>query len=128
MESGVPLTDLDRMPWLRTLADLLGERHTAGRPTVVTCSALRRRYRDVLRSSVPGQEVFFLHLHASFEVLYARMSQRTKHFMPTSLLQSQFDTLEPLQPDEEGAEVDVAPPLEQVVAESEKRVRAWVGR
>jgi gluconokinase len=56
------------------------------------------------------------------------MSHRTKHFMPTSLLQSQFDTLEPLQADEDGAAVDVTPPLEQVVAESEKLVRVWVGR
>jgi gluconokinase len=128
MESGVPLTDEDRMPWLTTLADLLGERHAAGRATILTCSALRRPYRDVLRGSVPEREVFFLHLHAPFEVLYARMSHRTKHFMPTSLLQSQFDTLEPLQDDEDGAEVDVTPPLEQVVAESEKLVRAWAGR
>jgi gluconokinase len=59
--------------------------------------------------------VFFLHLHAPFEVLEKRMAERTKHFMPPSLLQSQFDTLEPLQDDEVGVVVDVTPPLEQVV-------------
>jgi gluconokinase len=115
MESGVPLTDEDRMPWLQALAGLLARARAENRPTVLTCSALRRSYRDVLRSAVPDDDVFFLHLHAPFEVLEKRMAERTKHFMPPSLLQSQFDTLEPLQDDEVGVVVDVTPPLEQVV-------------
>jgi len=122
MESGIPLTDEDRTPWLERLADLLATRDAAGTSTVLTCSALRRAYRDTLRSGVP--EAFFVHLHAPFDVLLARMGKRTRHFMPTSLLQSQFDTLEPLGPDESGVVVDVSPPIEVVVSEAVAAVRA----
>ncbi len=125
MEAGTPLTDEDRAPWLQALADELERRETAGESSVVTCSALRRAYRDVLRTGSP--ELFFVHLHAPFEVLLGRMSQRTKHFMPTSLLQSQFDTLEPLEPDEAGAVVDVTPPLEEVVRTAAAAVRSRFG-
>lgn len=114
MSAGEPLTDDDRQPWLQTLANLLELRTAAGTPTILTCSALRRSYRDLLRTGSPT--LFFIHLHADFDVLRARMGDRTKHFMPTSLLQSQFDTLEPLQPDELGAVIDVTPPLDEVVA------------
>ncbi|QNN54778.1 gluconokinase [Nocardioides mesophilus] len=115
MTAGTPLTDEDRMPWLRTLAALVGERYADGRSTVLTCSALRRGYRDVLRTGVPRGKMFFVHLHAPFAVLEQRMTQRTKHFMPTSLLQSQVDTLEPLEADEPGVVVDVTPGLDEVV-------------
>lgn len=123
MAAGIPLTDEDRWPWLQAIADRVGERDAAGRSTLVTCSALKRTYRDVLRSAV-STDTFFVHLHAPFEVLEERMGQRTKHFMPTSLLQSQFDTLEPLQPDEDGVQVDVSPPVEDVVATAVAAVRA----
>src|SRR6185437_9615162 len=111
MSSGIPLTDEDRWPWLRAIAEMIAEHRKQGCSMVVTCSALRRSYRDVLRSAEPGDDPFFLFLHAPFEVLEKRMAHRTKHFMPTSLLQSQFDTLEPLADDEVGAAVDVSPPL-----------------
>lgn len=124
MAAGVPLDDEDRRPWLEILAGLLGRDHAAGRSSVLTCSALRRSYRDLLRSEVPGESVFFVHLAADFEVLRDRMAQRTGHFMPASLLQSQFDTLEPLEPDERGTRVDVAPPLDQVVDEALAAVRS----
>jgi len=124
MSSGIPLTDDDRWPWLRAIADLIAEHRRRGRSMVVTCSALRRSYRDVLRSGAPDEDLFFLHLHAPFDVLEKRMAHRTKHFMPTSLLQSQFDTLEPLDDDELGAEVDVSPPLDEVVDEAEAAIRA----
>lgn len=117
MSAGIPLTDEDRMPWLRELAAVMAERHAAGVPTVLTCSALKRAYRDVLRSAVPGHEVFFVHLHADAAVLEERMQAR-EHFMPASLLRSQLDTLEPLEPDEAGVVVDVAAPLDRVVAEA----------
>ncbi len=116
MAAGVALTDDDRLPWLQILADLAGERYAAGRSVVLTCSALRRSYRDVLRSGVPQGAMFFVHLHAPFEVLEERMSQRTKHFMPPSLLASQLDTLEPIESDEPGEVVDVSPDLDEVVA------------
>ena len=120
MESGTPLTDEDRWPWLQAIADLVEIRDHECTSTVVTCSALRRKYRDVLRGAAP---TFFVHLDAPFEVLEARMQERTKHFMPTSLLRSQFDTLEPLDDDESGAVVDVSPPIDVVVEEAVNAVR-----
>jgi gluconokinase len=120
MSEGVPLTDEDRLPWLRAIAELVAVRDSEGTSTVVTCSALKRSYRDVLRAAAP---TFFVHLHAPFEVLQERMQQRTKHFMPTSLLRSQFDTLEELGDDECGAVVDVSPPVDVVVEEAVNDVR-----
>lgn len=124
MAAGVPLDDDDRRPWLEALAGLLAREHAAGRSSVLTCSALRRSYRDILRSEVPEDLIFFVHLAADFDVLRDRMALRQRHFMPTSLLQSQFDTLEPLEPDERGVLVDVTPPLDQVVARALAAVRS----
>ena len=115
MSSGTPLDDDDRRPWLEILGSLLASHHAAGVSTVLTCSALKRAYRDILRADVPAGSVFFVHLAAPFEVLRARMESR-EHFMPPSLLQSQFDTLEPLGPDEAGEVFDVTPPADEVVA------------
>ena len=120
MEHGIPLTDEDRWPWLQAIAELVAVKDHEGVSTVVTCSALKRRYRDLLRDAAPS---FFVHLDAPFEVLRDRMQRRTKHFMPASLLQSQFDTLEPLDESEEGAVVDVSPPVEEVVEEALNAVR-----
>ncbi len=114
MEAGDPLTDEDRWPWLTRVAETMREQADAGRSSVVTCSALKRAYRDRLREDV--SDVWFLHLHAPAEVLADRMSQRTRHFMPVSLLDSQLATLEPLAADEHGRVVDVTPPLDDVVA------------
>jgi gluconokinase len=120
MEHGIPLTDEDRWPWLQAIAELVAVRDHEGTSTVVTCSALKRSYRNVLRDAAP---TFFVHLHAPFEVLEQRMQLRTKHFMPTSLLRSQFDTLEELGDDEDGAVVDVSPPVDEVVEEAVNAVR-----
>lgn len=120
MESGTPLTDEDRWPWLQAIAELVAVREHEGVSTVVTCSALKRSYRDVLRDATP---TFFVHLHAPYDVLEGRMQSRTKHFMPTTLLRSQFDTLEDLGDDESGAVVDVTPPVEEVVEEAVNAVR-----
>lgn len=127
MASGVPLDDADRAPWLRTLAKLMAAHDGGGTSTVLTCSALKRSYRDVLRTAVPGGEVFFLHLHGEFAVLEERMAERRGHFMPASLLRSQFATLEPLGPDEVGAVVDVSPPVETVVTTAITAVRNRYG-
>ncbi len=108
MSAGIPLTDEDRWPWLETVAGWIRGQIDAGRPGVVTCSALRRRYRDVLRTEV----TVFVHLHGSRELLEERMAARKDHFMPLSLLESQLATLEPLQPDELGVVVDIGPPTE----------------
>jgi gluconokinase len=94
MAAGVPLTDLDRKPWLAAVHAWLRRAAVARRPVIVTCSALRRRYRQALREGVPG--VVFVHLDAPRAVLEARMRDRTGHFMPPQLLDSQLETLEPL--------------------------------
>jgi gluconokinase len=111
MSAGHPLTDVDRMPWLGRLAAWIREHDTAGRPTLMSCSALRRTYRDVLRSG--ADDVVFVHLTGDKGLLLERMDAR-EHFMPPSLLESQLDTLEPLHPDERGLTVDVADPPDVV--------------
>lgn len=121
MSAGTPLDDDDRAPWLEALAQWTREQHDAGHDTVLTCSALRRRYRDVLRGAV-SEPTFFVHLAGSAEVLAQRMVARD-HFMPTSLLDSQFATLEQLEPDEDGEVVDVNRPLEEVLEETLAIVR-----
>ncbi|MGW0564247.1 gluconokinase [Streptomyces sp. NPDC003016] len=103
MRAGVPLDDEDRRPWLDAIATWLAEH--AGRGGVVTCSALKRRYRD--RLAAVSSEVFFLHLDGSAELIAGRLARREDHFMPTSLLRSQIDALEPLEPDEPGAAVPI---------------------
>lgn len=114
MAAGDSLTDEDRAPWLDEISDRASRQAAAGRSSVLTCSALRRAYRDRLRAGVPA--MFFLHLDGSYEVLEPRMQRRERHFMPTGLLRSQFDTLEPLEPDEDGAVVDVAGTVEEVIS------------
>ncbi|MGK5500266.1 gluconokinase, partial [Streptomyces sp. URMC 125] len=112
MSSGVPLTDEDRRPWLDAIAEWLRERGARG--GVVTCSALRRRYRDRLREAAP--ELFFVHLDGSPELIASRMSARRGHFMPPELLRSQLDTLEPLAEDEAGAVVPIDGTPEETVS------------
>ncbi|WP_275003791.1 gluconokinase [Promicromonospora iranensis] len=121
MSAGIPLDDDDRRPWLRSLATEIARLDGAGEISVTACSALRRVYRDWLREGHPG--LFFVHLDSTFDVLLARMKLRT-HFMPPSLLQSQLDTLEPLEPDEAGVVIDDTPPADVVIATSLDAVRA----
>ncbi|MFG2000322.1 gluconokinase [Spirillospora sp. NPDC048911] len=103
MSAGVPLDDTDRLPWLRAIgAWLAGHAHRGG---VVGCSALKRAYRDLLRDCAPG--VGFVHLHGEREVVRRRVAGRPGHFMPASLVDSQFRALEPLEPDERGVVLDL---------------------
>jgi gluconokinase len=127
MAAGIPLTDEDRRPWLQALADLVGACHEAGVGTVLACSALRRAYRDVLRSTVPSEESLVVELDADAETLRSRMAERTGHFMPASLLDSQLATLESLEPDEGGLIVDTRRPPKVVIAEALAAVKAWRG-
>jgi len=99
MADGIPLTDADRAPWLDAVAAALAE------PVVVACSALKRRYRDRLREAAPDLALVYLHGEAT--LLAARMEGREGHFMPTSLLRSQLDTLEEPAADEDAIGVDV---------------------
>ncbi|MET9776655.1 gluconokinase [Streptomyces sp. NPDC006367] len=110
MTAGTPLTDEDRWPWLDAIGDWAHGR--AGLGGVVSSSALKRSYRDRLRAAAPG--VVFVHLTGSRELIADRMSHREGHFMPTALLDSQFATLQPLEPDEAGVAVDVAGSPEEI--------------
>ena len=110
MASGTPLTDEDRLPWLETIRDWID-----GTPShaIITCSALKRSYRDLLRGA--RSRVRFLHLDGSPQVLGQRMAARKGHFMPAALLISQLETLERLGPDEDGTVVDIDRSEEEIV-------------
>ena len=121
MAGGTPLDDDDRWPWLdavgRTLAEEPG--------IVVACSALKRRYRDRLRAS--AGDVVFVHLVGSRQLLEERMGSRSEHFMPTSLLESQLRTLEPLDASEHGIQLDVTPSPPILVKEILETLRSAHG-
>jgi gluconokinase len=103
MRAGHRLTDGDRAPWLAKIAAWISERRRAGRPAIVTCSALKRKYRDVLRAD----GVVFVHLAGTREQIARRLATRPGHFMPAALLDSQFADLEPPAPDENAITVDI---------------------
>jgi len=111
MTAGQPLDDDDRYPWLEAIGGWLAERCASG--GVMSCSALKRKYRDQLRRHCP--QVEFVHLHGTPEVIGRRQASRPGHFMPASLLKSQFDTLEPLEPDEHGIQIDVDRSIDAIV-------------
>lgn len=92
MHDGIPLTDDDRWPWLRTIREAIEARQRAHETAVFTCSSLKRSYRDILRGT--DRDVCFVYLRGTFEVLHERLATRTGHFFDPSLLQSQLDTLE----------------------------------
>jgi gluconokinase len=113
MSAGNPLTDADRQPWLRSIGDWIAARDQASSGGVVTCSALKRQYRDLLREYSP--RVWFLHLAGAKNVIADRMAERKGHFMPFELLDSQYADLEPLATDEPGLTVDVRKSPEELV-------------
>lgn len=121
MAAGHPLTDEDRRSWLDAVGRTLGESAASG-GLVMACSALRRAYRDRLRDHAPG--AVFVHLTGRPELLAQRAAARTGHFMPPSLLPSQLAVLEPLEPDEAGVAIDVAPPVADIAAAAVGWVRA----
>lgn len=113
MHAGVPLTDADREPWLAAVKAWIDGRVAAGEPGLVTCSALKRRYRESL---VAGRaQVRVLYLKADEQVIEERIKARTGHFMPASLLESQLHILEEPSADENPIVVDVAGTLEETV-------------
>ena len=117
MAAGTPLSDDDRWPWLHAIAEWIS-RQSGG---VVSCSALKRRYRDVLRAASDG--VWFLHLTGDRTLLAERMSGRSGHFMPLALLDSQLADLEPLAADESGLAVDLATTPEEMVETALRALR-----
>jgi gluconokinase len=121
MHAGNPLTDEDRWPWLDAIAAWIDTRLAAHGPGVVTCSALKRAYRDRLIGSRKSVRLVFL--HADRALLAKRLAERTGHFMPPSLLDSQLATLEPPAPDENPLSVDLGPPPEVVIEEILAKLR-----
>lgn len=118
MHKGIPLTDEDRLPWLEAIAAWIATRQQAGSRAVVACSALKRRYRDILLGGRP--DVRLVYLKGAMELISRRIATRHEHFMPASLLESQFDALEEPGPDENPITVSIegqpAGIVEQIVS------------
>jgi carbohydrate kinase (thermoresistant glucokinase family) len=120
MAAGVALTDDDRRDWLLAVANHLRSAMTANQPLVVSCSALRRSYRDLLRRAAP--DVAFVHVHGDPALLAQRMNARVGHYMPASLLASQLKALEAPEADEHAITFDTSLAPEQIAA----RAAAWL--
>jgi gluconokinase len=110
MAAGHPLDDDDRRPWLESIGEWLALHRDGG---VMSCSALKRKYRDQLRRHCA--EIDFLHLTGTVETIGRRQASRPGHFMPATLLASQFQTLEPLEPDEHGIAIDVDQSVDSII-------------
>lgn len=119
MSAGEALDDEDRWPWLEQVGEWLADQADGG---VVACSALKRSYRDLIRTHCPT--AYFVHLHGDEALLTERQQRRKGHFMPSSLMASQLATLEPLQADEPGTTVDVTPPVDDIVQELARALRS----
>lgn len=119
MAAGTPLTDEDRREWLEAVARVLADAKDDG--VVVSCSALKRSYRDLLRASAP--DLVLVHLRGEPALLAERMAARKGHYMPPSLLQSQLDTLELPGADENVYTADVAEPPQRLVPQLFQRLR-----
>jgi gluconokinase len=113
MAAGHPLNDEDRAPWLEIIAERIGSELADGNPIVVACSALKRRYRTQLTSHAPG--TVFVHLSGQRGIVAERQSHRNHEYMPNSLLDSQYATLEPLESDERAIVVDLAQTPDEMV-------------
>jgi carbohydrate kinase (thermoresistant glucokinase family) len=121
MAAGTPLTDADRWPWLAAIAARIARARTAGQGVVIGCSALKRAYRDVLRDG--GADVRFLHLTGTPELIMARQAARVGHFMPASLIASQFATLEAPETEADVIDLDVDPEPPAIVARAISALR-----
>ncbi len=117
MQSGTPLNDEDRRPWLLAIQRHMTAAEAAGRSEVIACSALKDSYRRLLLCDEPW--VRFVHLHGSRELLASRLGSRQGHFMPATLLDSQLATLEP---PTDALQVDVGPEPEDIVSEIVRRL------
>lgn len=116
MSSGTPLTDADREPWLQAVSRALQSHENV----IVACSALKKSYRSTILAGAPATK--FVHLSGSKELIFARLSERSHHFMPIGLLDSQFHTLEPLDHSETGKVFEISQPVDQIVNE----IIAWL--
>lgn len=116
MASGTPLNDSDRAPWLRAVSETLLNHESI----VVACSALKKSYRDMILAEAPTST--FIHLSGSKELISDRLRERSHHFMPIELLDSQFQTLENLHQTENGTTIDISKPIDEIVME----IIAWI--
>jgi len=121
MQAGIPLTDEDRAPWLIAIADFIDRMRLQGTHAVVACSALKRRYRAVIIGKRP--DVRLIYLQGDTELISRRIAARHEHFMPQSLLRSQFDALEEPGPDENPLVVSIAPRPREIVADILEELR-----
>lgn len=120
MSAGIPLTDEDRWPWLRAIAAEIDARRARGESSVVASSALKRAYRVILIGD--RADVVLVYLKGSKELISKRLKSRRGHFMPPSLLDSQFATLEEPGPDETPIVLSIEPPAETIVDELERQL------
>jgi gluconokinase len=125
MKSGTPLTDEDRWPWLRAIADEIDAIRGRGESAVVTSSALKRAYREILIGGRP--DVFLVYLKGSRELIGQRMATRKGHFMPPTLLDSQFATLQEPAADEHPIVVSIEPPPDEIVADVVRKLKERTG-
>ncbi len=124
MHAGIPLTDEDRAPWLIAIADFIDQARLSGMRTVLACSALKRRYRAVIVGNRP--DVRLVYLKGNMELIGRRFAARHEHFMPPSLLQSQFDALEEPGPGERPIVVSIEPRPREIVAQILDTLRAQI--
>jgi gluconokinase len=122
MHAGIPLTDEDRAPWLIAIADFIDQARLAAQHVVVASSALKSRYRAVIIGNRP--DVQLIYLKGDMELIGRRIAARHEHFMPTSLLQSQFDALEEPGPDEHAIVVSIEPRPREIVAKIVEALQA----
>ena len=126
MRGGTPLTDADRIPWLNRIAGRIDEWRSRGEAGVVTCSALKRTYRDIIIGKRP--DVGLVHLDGSRELIARRMAARKGHFMPAALLDTQFATLEKPSPEERPITVDIGGTPAEIVEEIVRRLQPELKR
>jgi gluconokinase len=124
MQAGIPLTDEDRAPWLIAIADFIDQARLSGKRVVLACSALKRRYRAVIIGNRP--DVRLVYLKGDMELIGRRFAARHEHFMPPSLLQSQFDALEEPGPDEHPIVVSIEPRPREIVANIVDALKAQI--
>ena len=115
MRSGIPLTDEDRWSWLAAIAKWIDPARAAGKPGVITCSALKRRYREIIVGGRP--DVRLVYLKSDYGLIAGRLAARKHHYMPVGLLQSQFEALEEPVPDENALVISIESSPEEIVAE-----------
>jgi carbohydrate kinase (thermoresistant glucokinase family) len=121
MRAGTPLTDEDRWPWLEKIATLIDAWRAKGQSGVITCSALKRAYRNIIVGDRPAVRIVYL--KGSKELIAQRAAARHHDYMPASLLDSQFATLEEPAPDERPVTVDVSKTPDEIVADAVRALR-----